>query len=119
MKKTTKILLLIGTLWPVVYMFVFMGFFFFEFMTIQNQPSGGPPTGFFIFFGLHLFTMMWMMALTVIYIVNIFRNERVTQDKKALWAVVIFLGNMIAMPIYWYLYIWKEPAPPEQLSTPE
>jgi len=28
----------------------------------------------------------------------------------ALWANVIFLGDMIAMPIYWYLYIWKEAA---------
>jgi hypothetical protein len=54
--------------------------------------------------------MLAIMALTVFYIVNVFRNERVDKDKKVLWAVVLFMGNMIAMPIYWYLYIWKEPA---------
>ena len=26
---------------------------------------------------------------------------------KALWAIVLFLGNIFAMPVYWYLYIWK------------
>jgi hypothetical protein len=48
------------------------------------------------------------MGLTVFYMVNVFRNDRVDKDKKVLWAVVIFMGNMIAMPIYWYLYIWRE-----------
>jgi hypothetical protein len=40
--------------------------------------------------------------------VNVFRNDHVDKDKKVLWAVVLFMGNMIAMPIYWYLYIWRE-----------
>jgi hypothetical protein len=40
--------------------------------------------------------------------VNVFRNERVNNDKKVLWAVVLFMGGMIAMPIYWYLYIWRD-----------
>jgi hypothetical protein len=55
--------------------------------------------------------------------VNVFRNDRVDKDKKVLWAVVLFMGNMIAMPIYWYLYIWREvptagsPAPSALRST--
>lgn len=48
------------------------------------------------------------MALTVFYMVNVFRNDRVEKDKKVLWAVVIFMASVIAMPIYWYLYIWRE-----------
>jgi hypothetical protein len=60
------------------------------------------------FMAVHLFTMLWIMALTVFYMVNVFKNDRVEKDKKVLWAVVIFMGSMIAMPIYWYLYIWKE-----------
>jgi hypothetical protein len=58
---------------------------------------------------LHVFTMLAGIALIVFYIVNVFRNDRVDKDKKALWAVVLFMGSMIAMPIYWYLYIWPEP----------
>jgi hypothetical protein len=90
-------------------------------MPQQGGEGSGPPMFFLIIFPLHLLTMLWIMALTVIYIVNVFKNDRVDKDKKALWAVVIFLGNMIAMPVYWYLYIWREPSladvPPASLGT--
>jgi hypothetical protein len=52
--------------------------------------------------------MLWIFILLGIYVVNVFKNDHVSKDKKALWAVVLFLGNVIAMPVYWYLYIWKE-----------
>jgi hypothetical protein len=88
-------------------------FFAFIFSSILFMPGGdgkdsGPPFFFAAFIAVHLFTMLWIMGLTVFYMVNVFRNDRVDKDKKVLWAVVIFMGNMIAMPIYWYLYIWKE-----------
>jgi hypothetical protein len=57
--------------------------------------------------------MLWVVVLMVIYIVNVFKNDRVDKDKKVLWAIVLFMGSMIAMPIYWYLYIWKS----EPVST--
>lgn len=59
-------------------------------------------------FVLHGITIFWIGALLVFYIRNVFKNDRVQKDKKALWAVVLFMGNMIAMPIYWYLYVWRE-----------
>ena len=65
---------------------------------------------FAVLFALHIFTMLLIMGLSIFYIVDVFKNNRVDKDKKALWAIVIFLGNMIAMPIYWYLYIWNEAA---------
>ncbi len=47
--------------------------------------------------------------MLIIYIVNVFRNDWVEKDKKALWAVVLFLWHMVAMPVYWHLYIWHDP----------
>jgi hypothetical protein len=111
MKKPTKVLLGLASLWPLLYMIFFFVFIFFSifFISSSGDPGSGPPFFFFLIFPLHLLTMVLIMALTVFYIVNVFRNERVDKDKKALWAIVLFMGNMIAMPIYWYLYIWKEP----------
>jgi hypothetical protein len=110
MKKSTKILLGLATLWPFLYMILFFVFVFSSilFMPGTRGEESGPPFFFVVFIAIHLFTMFWIMALTVFYMVNVFRNDRVDKDKKVLWAVVIFMGNMIAMPIYWYLYIWKE-----------
>jgi hypothetical protein len=110
MKKSNKILLGLATLWPFVYMVIFFVAIgsLFIFMPEQGEVEQGPPGIFLIIFPLHLLTMLWIMGLTIFYIVNVFRNDRVDKDKKVLWAVVIFMGNMIAMPIYWYLYIWRE-----------
>lgn len=124
MQKPTKVLLGVATLWPIFYMFIFILFFFSAFILGPGggDTGAGMPPLMALIFGLHLLTMLFIMALTVFYIVNVFRNDRVDKDKKALWAIVIFMGSAIAMPIYWYLYIWKEagvggPPPPGQLNS--
>jgi heme/copper-type cytochrome/quinol oxidase subunit 2 len=115
MKKSTKILLAIATIWPFIYMIFFFVviFFSFFFMPRGGTAEGGAfPALFMIIFPLHFLTMLLIMGLTVFYMVNVFRNDRVEKDKKVLWAVVLFMGNMIAMPIYWYLYIWRDEKEP-------
>ena len=103
MKKSTKILLILATLWPVVYVILFLGVFFFSIFFGRNEP----PILWALIVPLHLLTMLWIMALIAIYMVNVFRNDRVNKDMKVLWAVVIFMGGIVAMPGYWYLYIWR------------
>jgi hypothetical protein len=111
MQKPGKIALGAATLWPFVYMLIFFTFIFSSILFMPGEPSPGAfPAMFAVIFALHLFTMLLTMGLSIFFIVDVFRNDRVDKDKKVLWAVVLFLGNMIAMPIYWYLYIWKEPA---------
>ena len=109
MRTLAKILLGLATLWPFAYLALFFIFILSSFFFLSAGPEADP-VSFRIIFLVHLLTMLWILALTVFYIVNVFRNERVDKDKKVLWAVVLFMGNIIAMPIYWYLYIWKEPA---------
>jgi hypothetical protein len=117
MSKTMKLLLGLVTIWPFLYFILFfitiVSLIFFS----QRAETAGPPPLIAFIFPLHLLTMLVIMALTVFYIVNVFRNERVVKDQKVLWAVVLFLGNALAMPIYWYLYIWKEGLP-AAASTP-
>lgn len=111
MKKSTKILLAIATVFPFAYMIFFFVVVFFSFFMMSQEGSsegGAMPILFMILIPLHLLTMLLIMGLTVFYIVNVFRNNRVEKDKKVLWAVVLFMGSIIAMPIYWYLYIWRE-----------
>lgn len=113
MSKGKAIVLAIFTAWPFLYMFLFMGTAFALMMSGfgDEDHSSGPPAILLVIFALHFLTMLEIFVLLVIYIVHVFKTDRVPQDKKALWAVVLFLGNMIAMPVYWYLYIWKERRP--------
>lgn len=59
-------------------------------------------------FRFQVFTVLLILLLIASYITFLFKTERVASDKKALWAVVLFLGHIIAMPIFWYLYVWSE-----------
>ena len=90
----------------------FFAYFFAHFAsTIPDFPATGePPEQFFRdfqwLFRLQMFFMLLVLALLAFYIIHLFRTDRVPNDKKALWAVVLFLGNLMAMPFYWYFYIW-------------
>ena len=111
MSKLKATILGVCTVWPIVYMVLFMSVIFSQFInfsTPSQTTHTEMPLIFKIIFPLHFMTMVWIIALTVIYIRHIFKSSAVPAEKKTLWAVVIFLGNMVSMPIYWYLYIWKK-----------
>jgi hypothetical protein len=58
-------------------------------------------------FRLHMLNMLLILGLIISYIIYLFKTDRVAKDKKALWAVVLFMGNLLAMPIFWFLYVWR------------
>ncbi|MEA2415132.1 MAG: hypothetical protein QOI58_1789 [Thermoanaerobaculia bacterium] len=113
MTKPAKIALAVASIWPFVWMLIFVLVLFGTMFVFSASPQTsdrhtGMPFPFFLFFAGHIATMFLMFALTAFYIVYLFRTDRIAQDKKALWAVVLFLGNILAFPVFWYLYIWKE-----------
>jgi hypothetical protein len=112
LSKPTKILVGALTLWPVLYVFVFIAFAFAMVIYSGSNPthSQEPPAGLILLFAVHMATILMALGLVVFYIVYLFKTDRVAQDKKALWAAVLFLGGMIAMPVFFYLYVWPEAA---------
>ena len=108
MSKAKKIVLGICTIWPIVYMFLANLFVFSMMPTFNSSPNQILPA-LHLLFPIHFLTIILIIVLLFIYIKDVFKSRRIAQDKKALWAVALFFGNMIAMPIYWYLHIWKEP----------
>jgi hypothetical protein len=104
LSKLSKILMLIATLVPPVYMALFFAVVIGPFATRSKEPALFRHFG--LIFGAHLGVMLLTVALLALYIIFIFRTDRVKLELKALWAVVLFLGGPIAMPIFWYLHIW-------------
>ncbi|HEU4866640.1 MAG TPA: hypothetical protein VFV09_02830 [Actinomycetota bacterium] len=112
MSRTNKLLLGVATLWPVVYMALFFAFFIYSAASIFSTEPGSTDSMdrmFGTIFVVHALTMLWIFGLLAVYIRLLFKTDRVPADKKALWAVVLFFGNMLAMPVFWYLYVWREP----------
>src|SRR5688500_5030766 len=73
--------------------------------------SSGVPVAFLVVFAAHFATILLTFGLIAFYIVYLFRTDRVPQDKKALWAVVLFFGAFLAMPVFFYLYVWPDAWP--------
>jgi hypothetical protein len=55
-----------------------------------------------------LSTSMFAFLLLGFYLVFIRQSRRVPVSKKRTWAILIIFGNLLTMPIFWYLYIWKD-----------
>ena len=124
MTRSNKILLGIATIWQPVYIFLFIAFIFsmMAFSAGQPDPSFGPffGAGFFVIFIVHFLTIMLGLGLTIYYIIHAIKNDSLESNMKAMWAVLFFIGGIIAEPIYWYLHIWKaseEPVAPGLLGT--
>lgn len=113
MPTSLKVVIGLATTWPFLYMFVFAGLWIYMVLSITSHPQVGnrmPPLMIALFI-LHIMTMFWTIALLGFYIYNVFINDRIDKDTKVLWVVVLFLGSIFAMPIYWYIYIWRGPSP--------
>lgn len=104
----TKAIVGILTVWPIIYMACFVAFMFISVLT-DLFSEDFVFDAFDLIFAIHLLTILEIFGLIAFYIVYIFKSDRVAADKKALWAVVIFLGHAIAMPVFFYLYICRKP----------
>jgi hypothetical protein len=112
--RPVKVIIGVLTVWPFVYIMFFT--FAVSWLTILSEgpsPTGSMPLDFRLLAATHLATILLMFGLIAFYIVFLFKTTRVAPDKKALWAVVLFLGNAVAMPVFFWLHVW----PAQQSST--
>lgn len=116
MKQSTKIWLGIGTFWPVVYVFLFIGFVAVFAVAVSGSNASADLVGWLgpgmvVLFLVHMLTILGTLALTVFYIVRVIKAEQLDQSAKIMWVILLFFVGMFVMPVYWYLYIWLD-APP-------
>ena len=96
-RKLAKIILLIISLLPYI-TFVLL----WKIVVLDKSTTN---TFFVILGGL---TFLSIPSLWIFYIINVYRNNGVAQNKKALWALLLFFGSFTIFPCYWYLHIWHD-----------
>ena len=60
-------------------------------------------------FGAHLFTILLMLGLMPLYVILAVKSSCLDETMRIIWVVLLLTLGFLAMPVYWYLYIWREP----------
>ncbi|MEM9189731.1 MAG: hypothetical protein AAGF12_11180 [Myxococcota bacterium] len=103
MNRVIKGLLGLLSVFPFVWIFVFTAFIFMSF----GQDPSAMTTMFEFILPLHFLAVFGSLGLLVGYIVHLVRDETLETNAKVLWAVILVGVGLLALPVYWYLRIWK------------
>ena len=113
-----KVILAVATAWTPLYMVVFAGSIvttMFAVVARRSAPNDVVSTFGYVILPLHAMTMLLSFALLFVYLAHVFKNPRLPEQEKLLWALLIFVGNFIAMTIYFLRFVWPDdraaPAP--------
>ncbi|MCI0477826.1 MAG: hypothetical protein L0Y55_16415 [Anaerolineales bacterium] len=106
-----------STLWMLAYplLFVVMWFAMVASMFVAINARNEPP---FAFFGLfmcimpfHFLTIGISLALMAFYWAHIIKNVTTSDTLRIIFGIGIFMFGYIAMPIYFYFFVWRDETP--------
>lgn len=97
MKKIAKIALLVFGLLPIIFS-----------LSVFIMLEPGERTIDLSFYILFALTAISIPGAFIFYVINVYRNSGVIKEQKHLWAAVLFFGNVVVYPFYWYLHIWRK-----------
>jgi len=117
LSKLLKVLVGVLTAWVVIAPLLLGGLWFFmlPFMALANQNYGDPGPIFFMLFGIFMFVAMLTAFLRsgmgIFYLTHVILNREGNDTARVLLGVGAFFLPFIAMPFYFFLYIWPEQPP--------
>lgn len=73
----------------------------------------GPPFGYFyyhrmVLWRLFLTSLITAAVLILAAIIHVVVANRLDAEAKGGWLLTLFIGNIVTLPLYWYLNIWRE-----------
>jgi hypothetical protein len=97
------------TTWPLVYVVIFAT------LASRLPRAAGShtvaPAALVTLLVVHLLTIADLVCLFVYFAIFIARTRRLRPVGKVLWVVALFAANILAMPIFFWVYVWPEEGP--------
>jgi hypothetical protein len=122
LNKTWKIVIGLGSLWVIGYPFIFVAFMFAMIGSIAfTSANGNEPSPtlmypflsfFFIIFPLILLSSFLQLGLSGFYLAHVIKNKTASDVLRIVFGIGVFYMPFIAMPLYYFVYIWPD-SPPE------
>ncbi len=123
LNKPIKILIGLGTLWIVLYPILFIAVWltmFIPFILSANNTETSTPFfmgPFFALFPLQCFTILLQFGLMAFYLIHVIKNTKASETIRIILGIGSFFLPYIALPVYYYLFIWRE-TPPAWAQAP-
>jgi hypothetical protein len=108
-------ILLVVTLIPLCYAFVTFVYLLTIFLSARITDDSLRRSADLLVVG-NLIAFVWTWGLIAIYVRFCFRSATVPKDQKVLWVVVLVLLNVMAMPVFWFKFIWPPIRNSEQMQ---
>lgn len=117
LSKWLKVLLGLVTAWVVFAPVLFMGMWLvmLPLIVLADQRTGEPGPVFFMIFGIFMFIAMlsafirWGMS--AFYLTHVILNREGNDTARVLLGLGSFILPFIAMPFYYFVYVWPEQPP--------
>lgn len=114
MSRRLRWLLGLATAWPLAYLTLFLPQLLEVMHFLAGRRSGGPAfpdTPALVFaFALHTVTMVVVAALVVAYVAHLSKNARIPEEQKLPWVLLLVLGSVLVMPVYFALHVARPDA---------
>jgi len=115
LNKSIKLLVGGGTFWLFFYPLLFIVIWFLAISGFMFSSSSESPFSMFSMFDLifpvHCLTAIMQLVLIGFYLFHIIKNTLVSDTIRVIFGVGIFFVSFIAMPVYYYFFIWKDTPP--------
>lgn len=112
MKKHHKILLLLGTVMPVLLFITYLIVFFLNFRNVINFDSEIATTSvFYLYIILVVAMVLFQFVMLLIYSILIFRNINLKENEKLLWFLIILFGTSLGQLVYYIRHIHNSSSP--------
>ena len=117
LSKAQKVAIGLATAWyafyPLLFFAIWLGLVVGMF-SWGSTDSGEFPAfvGLFLaVFPLHCLTILLGFVLMPFYLIHIIKNPTASETVRIIFGVGVFMFGFIAMPLYYYLFIWRDQPP--------
>lgn len=107
LSRSRKIMLGVLSIWPFVWIFIFMVIVFSIFV-FNPSTDNGFPVAFIPVMIIHVLTCCCSLGLMIYFLIHAAKNVKLTQEMKIVWIILLAILTIYVNPFYWYMNIWKE-----------
>jgi len=76
-------------------------------IAISGEPERARTSAYLDITPMLIFVAIVTFAIAGSFISYAQRSPTVPSSKRMLWSVLLLFGNVFAVPVFWFLYIWR------------